>query len=359
MAIENTLYTRQLTYIRDNNTMNQTGRLIVSIKGTTLTPAEREMLKHPMVAGLVLFTDNYVIPANFKDKVQLKDLILDITQSGNKTCFVDHEGGYIQRFGRGFKSLPAVEIFGEIYDLNQDVAKSMAYKYGAIMAEQLMEYGIISLTPMCDVDGGNTVVSRLNRAFHKEPQACIDLLHAYIDGMNSKGMHATGKHYPGHGRSLGDSHLNTVVDSRSLNALEQDDLSVFIEMIKANKLAAIMPAHILYPEVDASFTAGASKIWLQDLLRNKYAFDGVIISDCLSMAGAGAGSLLEKTEQALAFGDVSILCHQDPSVIIELGDQLLEKGYAMDQESQQRYMRWTKTADDARQKFAQQQLATA
>lgn len=338
--------------------MNNTGRLIVSIKGTTLTPAEREMLNHPVVAGVVLFTENYIVPTNYKDKVQLRDLIVDITQSADVTCFVDHEGGFIQRFGRGFKALPAAEVFGEIYDLNQDVAKQMAYKYGAVMAEQLMEYGIISFAPVCDLDGGNTVITRLNRAFHKKPQASIDLLHAYIDGMNAKGMHATGKHYPGHGRSFGDSHLNKVTDNRTLSELEQDDLSVFIELIKANKLAAIMPAHILYPQVDANYTAGASKIWLQELLRGKYGYDGLIISDCLSMVGAGEGTLLDKVQQALAFGDVSILCHQDPEVIIALGDQLLENGYAMNQESQRRYMRWTQVADEARRKFALQQVAT-
>lgn len=110
--------------------MNKSGRLIVSIKGTTLTPAEREMLKHPMVAGIVLFPENYTIPTNFKDKVQLRDLIVDITQTADKTCFVDQEGGFVQRFGRGFKSLPAAQVFGEIYDLNREIAK----KWHLIMA---------------------------------------------------------------------------------------------------------------------------------------------------------------------------------------------------------------------------------
>ncbi len=355
--IENILCGCRLTYkVKD---MSRSGRLIVSIKGTTLSPAECEMLRHPIVKGVILFSENYIAPADLVNKSQLEDLICSITQVADLTCFVDHEGGFIQRFGRGFKSLPAVQIFGEMYDLNREVAKQMAYNYGACMAAELMQYGIISLTPMCDVDGGNAVVSRLNRAFHSDARACIDLLHAYIDGMHAHGMQATGKHYPGHGRSLGDTHLDMVVDNRNLNALEEDDLSVFIELIKANKLAAIMPAHILYPQVDAQFTAGASKIWLQDLLRNKYAYDGVIISDCLSMAGAGAGTILEKAEQALSCGDVAILCHQEPVAIMQLGDQLLAKGYAMDQQAQQRYMRWTQVADDARRKFVQNTLAMA
>src|SRR6185295_5612980 len=101
---------------------------------------------------------------------------------------------------------------------------------------------------------------RLNRAFHRDPNACVDLLMSYIDGMNAKGMPATGKHFPGHGHSLGDTHLDLVSDARSLAELEANDLLVFIELIKANKLAAMMPAHILYTQVDPINTAGASKI---------------------------------------------------------------------------------------------------
>lgn len=339
--------------------MHKTGRLIVSIKGPTLTDAERVMLKHPMIAGVVLFPENYIIPTNFKDRVQLRELITDITQTADVTCFVDQEGGYVQRFGRGFKSLPAAEVFGEIYDLDHSVATKMAYKYGAVMAEQLMEFGVISFAPVCDLDGGNAVISRLNRAFHKQPQACVELISAFIDGMNSKGMQATGKHFPGHGYSLGDTHNTRVSDNRSLAELEANDLHVFIELIKANKLAAIMPAHIVYPQVDAAHTAGTSQIWLQDLLRNKYGYDGVIISDCLSMAGAGEGTLLDKTEQALAFGDVAILCHQEPETIIELCDQLVAKGLTLSPEAQQRYIAWTGVADQARRKLVQENAALA
>lgn len=339
--------------------MNKTGRLIVSISNTSLTDAERAMLRHPMIAGVILFTENYTIPTNYKDKIQLRNLIIDITQTADKTVFVDQEGGFVQRLGRGFKALPAAQIFGEIYDLNRDVAKKLAYEYGAVMAAQLMEFGIISLAPVCDLDGGNTVITRLNRAFHKDAHACVDLLYSYIDGMNAHGMNATGKHFPGHGYSSGDTHLVQVTDDRSLAELEATDLSVFIELIKANKLAAIMPAHILYPQIDANHTAGASKIWLQEILRGKYGYQGLIISDCLSMAGAGSGRLLDKAEQALTFGDISILCHQEPETILQLCDDLLEKGFALSPEGQQRYAVWTNTADAARRKLAHEQAVLA
>lgn len=329
--------------------MSQIGRMIVSLKGATLTDAEKEMLRHPMIAGVIFFPENYTIPVNFKDKEQLQTLVIEIAQIADIPCFIDQEGGYVQRFGRGFECLPSAKLFGKAYDLNNSVGKALAQEYGAIMAEQLMEFGIISLAPICDLDGGNAVISRLNRAFHSQPKACTELLLSYITGMNSEGMQATGKHFPGHGQSIGDTHNSVVSDNRSLAEIEANDLYVFIELIKADKLAAIMPAHIVYTKIDPDHTAGSSKIWLQDILRDKYNFKGLIVSDCLSMTGAGNGNLLAKTEQALAFGDVALLCHQEPETIIKLCEQLAQKNYALSKEGQARFARWTNSSKIVRQ----------
>jgi beta-N-acetylhexosaminidase len=327
--------------------MKKIGRIIVSIKGLTLTEVEKAMLKHSMIAGAILFPENYKISSDFKDKTQLRLLLDEIRNIADKPCFIDHEGGYVQRFGRGFEALPAPRVLGKAYDLNNTVGKNLAQEYGAIMAEQLVELGIISLAPVCDLDGGNAVISRLNRAFHSEPQACIELLLSFIAGMHSKGMQATGKHFPGHGQASGDTHINIVSDNRSLAELESKDLSVFIGLIKANKLAAIMPSHIIYTEVDPNNTAGSSKIWLQDILRDKYGYKGIIVSDCLSMTGSGDGSLFDKTKHALDFGDVAILCHQEPETVISLCDQLAESGYALSKEGQERFSRWTQLTVNA------------
>jgi beta-N-acetylhexosaminidase len=321
--------------------MQNHGRLIVSIKGTSLSSLEKEMLKHPMIAGLIFFTENYIIPTNYKDKIQLRALVDEIKSITAKPCFIDQEGGYVQRFGRGFTCLPSGRLYGKAYDLNRDVGIALARDYGAIMAEQLLEFGIISLAPVCDLDAGNTVISRLDRGFHSNPTACTDLAMAYIEGMNSKGMQATGKHFPGHGHGLADSHNKVVVDNRSLEELENNDLAVFINLIKANKLAAVMPAHITFTQIDPNHTAGSSRIWLHDILRVKYGFKGIIVSDCLSMAGAGNGSLLDKTEHALAFGDVALLCHQEPQAVIELCDQLMQSNALLSTEAQRRFAIWT------------------
>jgi beta-N-acetylhexosaminidase len=331
--------------------MPNIGRLIVSISGHELSDTERKMLQHPMLAGIILFTQNY------KNKEQVSALIAEIESIADLPIFIDQEGGYVQRFGRGFRSLPAPEIFGETYDINKDTGLALAEKLGAVMAQELSDFGVINLGPVCDLDAGNKVISGLNRAFHSEPKACTELLFAYTTGMRKHGMAATGKHFPGHGQDIGDTHDNVVKDHRTLAEIEANDLVPFIELIKANKLAAIMPAHIIYTSLDPDNTAGASKIWLDDILRKKYGFNGVIVSDCLSMKGAGDGGLLDKTEQALAFGDVAIMCHKTAEEFISLLDALQAKGYyAMNETGQQRFAAWVEGSVEVRHDLAKKRL---
>lgn len=320
--------------------MTNTGRLIVTLKGTELTAKEKELVSHPMVAGFIFFTENYMIPTDFGNKPQLGSLVNEIRAIANKPCFIDQEGGYVQRFGRGFECLPPAKLFARTYVLDPNVAKQLAYEYGQIMARELLEFGIISFAPVCDLDAGNTVITRLGRSFNAEPRACTELLHAYIDGMNSAGMNATGKHFPGHGQNNGDTHNNLVYDHRTLEEIENNDLHVFIELIKANKLAAIMPAHIVYTQVDPDHTAGTSKIWLEDILRIKYGYKGIIVSDCLSMVGAGNSSLLDKSKQALEFCDLAILCHQEPEEVLKLCDALLKAQLGLNKSGQARFAAW-------------------
>ncbi len=321
--------------------MQNLGRLIVTIAGTKITEAEKKMLAHPIVAGIIFFPENYTIPSDYADKPQLRDLIQEIKSVCDKPCFVDQEGGYVQRFGRGFECLPPAKVFAKTYDLNPDVAKKIAYEYGYIMAKELLEFDIISLAPVCDLDAGNTVITRLGRGFHSKPDACLELVTEYINGMNAAGMQATGKHFPGHGQDNGDSHLNLVADDRTLTEIENNDLHIFIELIKANKLAAIMPAHIVYSKVDSDNTVGSSDIWLNEILRKKYGFKGLIISDCLTMVGAGSESILDKVKYSLKYCDVATLCHQDPIDIMKLGDILLEQDMLLNDDAQQRFNIWT------------------
>ena len=136
---------------------------------------------------------------------------------------------------------------------------------------------------MLDLDyGASTVIG--DRAFHRNPNAAAHLAAALHAGLRAGGMPAVGKHFPGHGHVAADSHVDVPIDERTLAAITTDDLVPFAAMA-AHGLEAVMPAHVIYPAVDA-VPAGYSRIWLQDILRGRLAFDGMIFSDDLGMAGA-------------------------------------------------------------------------
>ncbi|MGL5743337.1 MAG: beta-N-acetylhexosaminidase [Legionella sp.] len=289
---------------------------MIDIEGTELSDVERELLKHPHVGAVILFTRNFTNPQ------QLKQLTREILHS-NPNIFVatDHEGGFVQRFLRqGFRSLPAARVYGDVYDLNQETGIKLARQYGEIMANDLLACGIdISLAPVLDVHAMSPIIAHLDRAFHHDPDAVEALASAFIQGMNAAGMPAVGKHFPGHGSVNSDSHTAMPIVHQSIDELKTTDLKPFIGLIKQGLLSAVMPAHVTYSAVDASKPAGFSSIWLQEILRNQLECKGLVLSDCLSMTGADIGNLKTRTDEALRAGcDMLIVCHQPRSVLMEL-----------------------------------------
>ena len=345
---------------KEQESYQYTGRMIVSLKGQELLPLEKEIIVHPNTAGIILFTRNY------SSRSQLIKLLSEIqyiaVRAGKKEgvpVFVDQEGGFVQRLGRGFTiPLPCPAIIGMSYDLDKSHGLRFAMECGKLMAAPLKEMGITSLAPVLDLQAGNTVIEGLGRAFHKNPNVCAELAEAYIDGMISAGMFATGKHFPGHGQNIGDSHVTTPVDSRALEQIEEQDLVPFICLIRKRKLAAIMPAHITYTQIDPDNTAGMSKILLANILRKKYGFNGIIVSDCLAMQGAGSGSYLIKTIQALQYGDIALLCNLEPSVLLGVLKDL-DSGYYMSLDANERFHRWVDSSKDDRIRLASQYKSLA
>ena len=259
-----------------------------------------------------MFADNY------QNKQQLKTLTHQIRNANpNLIITVDQEGGAsaqvskrrgVQRFVNEFSELPAAKDYGEVYETDPEQALTMAESYGFKMAMECLECGIdASLAPVLDLDRGSNIISAYDRAFHKDPDIVARIARAFIFGMNRAGMPATGKHFPGHGSLRLDSHITEPIDERTLSELKED-LKPFQQL--KDELAAIMPAHILFPRIDPEHTVGASIKWL-DILRNQIGFNGLIISDCLSMAGAGTQSTLEKVNNTLQCCDAIILTHID------------------------------------------------
>jgi beta-N-acetylhexosaminidase len=286
------------------------GPLMIDVQGTTLSAEDRELLVHPLVGAVILFT------RNFESLEQLTALVADIRAVRNPPLLVtvDHEGGRVQRFRKGFTVLPAMRLIGREYDLDAATGRQLARQCGWLMAAELLAVGIdMSFAPCVDLDYGVSSVIG-DRAFHRDPQIVADLAIAFMGGMRGAGMVATAKHFPGHGAVVPDSHVAMPVDRRPLVDLDED-IYPYRRLID-NGLASIMAAHVVFAEVDG-MPAGFSRRWMQGELRERLGFDGAIFTDDLSMEGAGVvGGMLERAQAALEAGcDVLSLCNNRKGVL--------------------------------------------
>jgi len=290
------------------------GPVFLGVEGVALTAADRERLVHPLVGGVILFARNFDAPQ------QLRALTKDIRALRTPTLLVavDHEGGRVQRFRDGFSAIPPMRNLGERWDRDVAQAAREAARIGRTIADELLEHGVdFSFTPVLDVDHGASAVIG-DRAFHRNPNAIAHLASALCDGLRAGGMAAVGKHFPGHGFVAADSHIDLPLDGRPLAALIADDLVPFGALIERG-LEAIMPAHVVYTAVDTQ-PAGFSRNWLQEILRGRLRFDGLIFSDDLGMAGAeGVGDLVARAEASVAAGCDMVLACND----FEAADTLL------------------------------------
>ena len=282
------------------------GPVMLDVVGTELTADDVRRLQHSLVGGVILFKRNFI------NNSQLKALTASIHEVRTPPLLiaVDHEGGRVQRFRDGFTKIPAMREFGKIWDSHPKKAKQLATEAGWILAAELRAHGIdFSFTPVLDMDYGDSLVIG-DRAFHLKPQAINDLAFALMQGLKKGGMAAVGKHFPGHGFVVADSHVSMPVDDREFDHIAQHDMQPFKMMID-DGIQAIMPAHVIYPKVDDK-PAGFSARWLQKILRERLGFNGVIFSDDLSMEAATAGG--DVTSRALAAlnagCDMVLLCNQ-------------------------------------------------
>jgi beta-N-acetylhexosaminidase len=287
------------------------GPLMVDLPGTSITEEDREVMRHPLVGGVILFTRNYVDPN------QLTELVAGIhaVRSPPLIVAVDQEGGRVQRFQKGFSRLPPARLIGHAFDQDPKAGIELARRVGWLMAAELRAHGVdISFAPVVDLDYGvNEAIG--TRAFHKRAEVVGQLSVAYMNGMRDAGMAATAKHFPGHGAVSADSHHILPVDRRDLVDMT-DDLSPYRRLI-ANGLPSVMVAHIVFPALDNA-PASLSSGWIRDVLRGELRFQGVVFADDLSMGGAAAayGDVVARAEKALAAGcDMLPVCNNRASVL--------------------------------------------
>jgi beta-N-acetylhexosaminidase len=286
------------------------GPLMIDVQGKTLTQEDRELLAHPLVGAVILFT------RNFDSVEQITELVSEMraVRTPPLLVTVDHEGGRVQRFRKGFTVLPPMRAIGREYELDAATGKQLARQCGWLMAAELLAVGIdMSFAPCVDLDYGVSSVIG-DRAFHRDPRVVAELAIAFMGGMREAGMTATAKHFPGHGAVVPDSHVAMPVDRRALADLDED-IYPYRRLID-NGLASIMAAHVVFSDVDG-MPAGFSRRWMQQELRGGLGFDGAIFTDDLSMEGAAVvGDMLERSKAALEAGcDVLSLCNNRQGVL--------------------------------------------
>ena len=308
--------------------MSEHAPVILDIAGPDLTRLDRQRLAHPLAGGLILFSRNW------RDRHQLAALCAEIKSVRQDLLIcVDHEGGRVQRFRTGgFTHLPPMRALGQLW-MNDGAggagamaATNAATAAGYVLGAELRACGVdFSFTPVLDLDWGESAVIG-DRSFHSDPRVTALLAKSLMHGLLRAGMANCGKHFPGHGFVSADSHTDIPIDRRNLKAILAGDAAPYRWL--NTSLSSVMPAHVIYPKVDAR-PAGFSSRWLNDVLRQQLGFRGAIFSDDLSMAGARRidGREVSYTEAGIAAlnagCDMVLLCNQsveDPRAIDELLD---------------------------------------
>ena len=305
--------------------MSPLGPVAVGVEGKSLTAADRERLAHPLVGIVILFSANYESPE------QLTDLCHDIhaLRAPPLLIAVDHEGGRVQRFREGFTRLPPMRRLGELWDRDVLLACRVAASLGYLMGAELRAHDVdMTFAPVLDVDHGRSTVIG-DRAFHSDSRV-VSMLAAHLThGLLIAGMANCGKHFPGHGWAEADSHVTHPVDDRDRGEILKNDAAPYRWL--GPMLAGVMPAHIVYTQIDQQ-PAGFSRKWIEKVLRGQLGFTGAVFSDDLLMAGAGlAGGVTERAAAALDAGcDFALVCNDTAAMDQVLGALTWKRTAALD-----------------------------
>jgi beta-N-acetylhexosaminidase len=273
--------------------------LIGSLPGTTLTPEVRSLAREFSLGGVILFSRNIEAPE------QVAELSIDIQSLASGLPLwvsVDQEGGRVARLRKPFTVWPPMAVLG------RSGSVELAGRFAAALAAELKEVGIsLDYAPVLDIHTNpkNPVIG--DRALAEDAESVARLGAAIVRGLQDNGVAACGKHFPGHGDTSVDSHLELPLVEHPPDRIRRVECVPFREAIRSD-VAFIMTAHVLVPAFDEERPATLSPRVVQDLLRDELGFSGVILSDDLEMkAIASSYAVPEAAVQAIAAGCDGIL----------------------------------------------------
>ena len=280
-------------------------RAVYGCAGTALTEEERGFYADAQPWGFILFGRNIV------DRDQVRRLVSALRETlgdASAPVLIDQEGGHVARLKPPYwKARPAAAAFGALHAAAAQTALEAAYLNARLMAHDLSELGInVDCTPVLDVpvDGADAVIG--DRAFCRDVTTIIDLGRATIEGMIEGGILPVMKHIPGHGRATADSHLVLPRVATSADELRATD---FVPFRSLNHCPLAMTAHVVYEAIDPENPATTSPRMIRTIIRGELEFEGLLLSDDLSMK-ALEGSLAARAHAAQFAGcDVVLHCN--------------------------------------------------
>jgi beta-N-acetylhexosaminidase len=277
---------------------------ITGLSGLTLTADERAFLREARPWGLILFK------RNIQDKTQVTDLIKEVLEElgADAPVLVDQEGGRVQRLGPPhWPAYPAGAAYGRLYDRDAGAGLTAARLGARLIAADLAQLGInVDCLPLADVpvSGADRVIG--DRAYGETPAKVAAIAAAIAEGLAAGGVLPVLKHIPGHGRANADSHEKLPVVHAPRATLEASDFAAFRPL---KKLPLAMTAHVVFTAIDPVLPATTSATMIGEVIRGLIGFDGILMSDDISM-GALSGSIAERTRAAIAAGiDVVLHCN--------------------------------------------------
>src|ERR1700735_3413476 len=278
---------------------------ITGVSGLELNAAEREFMRSERPWGFILFKRNIETPAQVSLLVrQLRESISD----PEAPVLIDQEGGRVQRLGPPhWPVYPPGAVFGVLYDIDPALGLSAARLSARLIAADLFESGVtVDCLPLADVPvpGADAVIG--NRAYGTEPRKVAAIARAVTDGLQQGGILPVLKHIPGHGRATADSHLRLPTVDTSRKELERTDFAAFRPLAD---LPMAMTAHVVFSALDPVHPATTSATIINQVIRSVIGFQGLLMSDDVSM-NALSGSIAERTRAAFLAGcDMVLHCN--------------------------------------------------